>query len=211
MLPPEKGTPLTSAQKGEWNALKEEFDTDVWPQMQHIEGFFSAHSALPLWIAAKHCGEGAEFVEIGCFCGRSTAILGLAAKQNRCQLTTIDSFAFRIGLWNILPNLHRLKIEFALMVMESGRAASLFDRPIDLLFVDGGHHQIEDDCVRWLPKVKEGGLAIFHDYGPGWPSIISAVDQYTMDGYEDHGLFGGLAIKRKVNDSDEDSYSVYIE
>ena len=208
MLAPEKGTSFTPEQREEWNPLKKEFDTDVWPQMQHIEGFFSAYSALPLWIAAKHCGEGAEFVEIGCFCGRSTSILGLVAVQNKCRLTSVDTFAFRIGLWNVLPNLHRLKIRFTLMMMESTRAASLFDKPIDLLLVDGEHGEIAEDCARWLPKVKEGGLAIFHDYGAGWPCIISAVDQYTMYGYEDHGLFGGLAIKRKVNDEDSDSVPI---
>lgn len=198
MLAPEKGTPLTKAQKKEWQILKEEFDTDVWPLVQHIEGFFSAYSALPLWIAAKHCGKRAEFVEIGCFCGRSTAILGLVAMQNQCRLTTIDSFAFRVGLWNLLPNLHRLKIEFTLMMMESTRAAQLFDRPIDLLFVDGGHHRIEEDCEHWLPKIHIGRLAIFHDYGAGWPRIVDTVDRHTAEGYENHGLFGGLAIKRRV-------------
>ena len=39
---------------------------------------------------------------------------------------------------------------------------------IDLLFIDGDHHYevVREDIANWLPKVRPGGIVVFHDYTP---------------------------------------------
>jgi len=54
-------------------------------------------------------------------------------------------------------------------VIKSGswQAADRFeDNSIDLLFVDAGHSkkEVTDDFGAFLPKMKSGGIAVFHDY-----------------------------------------------
>lgn len=43
-----------------------------------------------------------------------------------------------------------------------------FRGPIDLLLIDGNHHYstISADIAGWTPKVKVGGIVIFHDFKP---------------------------------------------
>ena len=43
-----------------------------------------------------------------------------------------------------------------------------FRRPIDLLLIDGDHHYstVSKDIAGWTPKVRVGGIVIFHDYKP---------------------------------------------
>ena len=43
-----------------------------------------------------------------------------------------------------------------------------FSGPIDLLLIDGDHHYstISKDIAGWAPKVRVGGIVIFHDYKP---------------------------------------------
>ncbi len=43
-----------------------------------------------------------------------------------------------------------------------------FDKPIDVLLIDGDHHYdvVKADIENWLPRVRQGGTVIFHDYAP---------------------------------------------
>lgn len=50
---------------------------------------------------------------------------------------------------------------------------------IDLLFVDGDHHEIgiEADIRSWFPHLRIGGIILFHDYGKTeWPDVKVVVD-----------------------------------
>lgn len=63
------------------------------------------------------------------------------------------------------------------------------DPPIDLLHIDADHGPgVWDDCRWWLPKVKIGGYAVFHDYarkgadgkGDVFPSVTTAVNYHLV-------------------------------
>lgn len=43
-----------------------------------------------------------------------------------------------------------------------------FDGLIDMLLIDGDHHYevVHADIENWLPRIKKGGVVIFHDYAP---------------------------------------------
>jgi len=53
---------------------------------------------------------------------------------------------------------------------------------MDFVFIDGGHSF--DNCVmdliKWVPKIKKGGMVALHDYCPmNRNGVIKAVDAYT--------------------------------
>lgn len=47
--------------------------------------------------------------------------------------------------------------------LTSEKAAKLFDWPIDFLFIDGHHSDVERDLRWWWPKLRKGGLLVGHD------------------------------------------------
>lgn len=61
--------------------------------------------------------------------------------------------------------------------------AVLRGRQIDLLFIDGDHHYepVRDDCLKFSPFVRSGGLLVFHDYvNDRWPGVRQAVDEFAV-------------------------------
>ncbi len=64
-------------------------------------------------------------------------------------------------------------------------AATVADRSLDLLYVDGNHSEaaVREDLDLWVPKVRSGGLCCGHDYRAftNKPTIhvIEAVQAYT--------------------------------
>lgn len=48
--------------------------------------------------------------------------------------------------------------------MPSVEAAKQFDKPIDLLYIDGDHMDVLTDLVCWIPHVRTRGLVVGHDF-----------------------------------------------
>jgi len=70
------------------------------------------------------------------------------------------------------------KVKF--MRMSSSRAAREFAREsLDLVFIDGDHsyQATLTDIRMWVPKVREDGLIVGHDYYQHWPGIVRAVNE----------------------------------
>lgn len=59
------------------------------------------------------------------------------------------------------------------------------------LFVDGNHEH--DSTVAtyeaWRDRLEPGAVVVFHDYDPGWPGVISAVEQLGLRGSAQLGMF----------------------
>lgn len=51
------------------------------------------------------------------------------------------------------------------------------DRAVDMVFIDAGHtyEEVKNDIKKWKSKAKI--LLCGHDYIPGWPGVIQAVDE----------------------------------
>ncbi len=62
---------------------------------------------------------------------------------------------------------------------------------IDLVFVDAGHEYefVRADTVTALRLAAPGATVVWHDYQPGWPGVVRAVDELT-DGRDIHHLAG---------------------
>lgn len=89
-------------------------------------------------------------------------------------------------------------------------AASYVPNNIALLHIDGGHtpEAIEQDCKYYLPKVKVGGIVVFHDYkrkgrdplaGTEFPGVEAAIDSFTGNSnWEDLGTVNTQVARRKL-------------
>jgi hypothetical protein len=56
------------------------------------------------------------------------------------------------------------------------------DKSLDFLFIDGNHEfdYVMQDIIRWVPKVRSGGMIAVHDYCVfWWAGVMKAVDAFT--------------------------------
>lgn len=151
-----------------------------------VPGLYGKEEAEFLYRLARRKGN---LVEIGCWQGRTTIILALAAKAWKAHLTTIDPFGKRHmparyakreatpEKWAV--NLRKVGIEPPeLLSMTSTQALKHYSREIALLFLDGNHEyrQVRADLRHWTPKVKVGGYVVLHDmFFPSIPGVARAV------------------------------------
>lgn len=64
----------------------------------------------------------------------------------------------------------------------STEVAQTWDKPIDLLFIDGDHGEGVptapiDDFNAWEKFVPKGGIIMMHDYHFDFPAVVSACDE----------------------------------
>jgi len=115
-------------------------------------------------------------VEIGSARGKSTCFIGLALKHNgNGKLYAID--AHDKTKWNdfnsvdtfdiINQNLQMVGVkEYVEIVRSFSNEAEIdWSKPIDMLFIDGDHsyNGVKADWERFVPRVSEFGVVIFHD------------------------------------------------
>jgi hypothetical protein len=117
-------------------------------------------------LSAATQGGGAV-VEIGTFVGRSTIALAFGQKEKGGErVHTFDLVRHP----KIDDNLREAGVDdfVELNVKQSTAAAKDWDRPIELLWIDGDHSSaaVRGDIKAWSRHVVEGGRVAFHDY-PG--------------------------------------------
>ncbi|MFB8749338.1 class I SAM-dependent methyltransferase [Streptomyces parvulus] len=157
------------------------------------KGFMPAHEGHALHAAAVEAGGlGLPLLEIGTYCGRSTVLLADAARRAGVSVLTVDHHRGseeqqpgweyhdpetvdpELGVMDTLPTfrrtLHRAGLEehVVALVGRSPRIAALWNSPLGLVFVDGGHtdEHANADYEGWAPHVADGGLLVIHDVFP---------------------------------------------
>ncbi|MFE9312626.1 class I SAM-dependent methyltransferase [Streptomyces sp. NPDC088353] len=164
------------------------------------KGFMPTDEGLALYAAAVAAGRlGLPLLEVGTYCGRSTVLLADAARRAGVTALTVDHHRGseeqqpgweyhdpetvdpEIGLMDTLPafrrTLHRAGLEdhVVALVGRSPQIAALWNTPLGLVFVDGGHtdEHATADYEGWAPHLAEGGLLVIHDVFP------DPVDEFT--------------------------------
>jgi predicted O-methyltransferase YrrM len=129
------------------------------------------------WLQAT-ASQMNTVVEIGSFKGRSTIAL-----LNGCK-----GIVFSIDPWDGGDDVYAEYIyntkEFQHLVickMPSLRAATIFNAPVDMVFIDGNHAYgaVRNDIKAWLPKTKR--LICGHDYDKTSPGVAQAVGELLGD------------------------------
>ena len=147
-------------------------------------------------------GPDSIFVEVGVDQGRSASVLLHAARIFGASVYLIDSWESVLidNLWKVQSMAINNFPDVLCHVInkKSVDAAREVVGLIDLIHIDANHYDDNPakDCEAWLPKLRSGGVACFHDYGATFPAVTEAVDKYTA-GWEDLGIYDGLAIRRK--------------
>lgn len=157
-----------------------------------VSGFMPADEGYALYSTAlDYLGTGIG-VEIGTYCGKSTVLLGAAAKQTGGLVYTVDhhhgseehqaGWEYHdatlvdpaTGLFDTLPALRRtldaagLDEQVVAVVGRSPVVARGWRSPLRFLFIDGGHTEeaANRDFEGWARWVEIGGALVIHDVFP---------------------------------------------
>ena len=139
-----------------------------------IKGYFNFGKVYSDEI--EKANDGDNFLEIGCWQGKSTAYLAEAARELKKDITihVVDTFQGEGMTVQIPPFLSIFKKnmeECGVMNMikiyegKSDDIARLFeDEFFDFIFIDGDHRSVKSDISNYLPKLKNGKTLAGHDY-----------------------------------------------
>ncbi|MBO0679855.1 class I SAM-dependent methyltransferase [Mycolicibacterium sp. S2-37] len=155
-------------------------------------GFMPADEGRTLYdTAVRYLGDGIG-VEIGTYCGKSTLMLGAAAKQTGGVIYTVDhhhgseehqpgweyhdtSLVDPVtGRFDTLPTMRHtldgadLDDHVVAVVGRSPVVARGWRTPLRFLFIDGGHTEeaAQRDFDGWAKWVEVGGALVIHDVFP---------------------------------------------
>lgn len=148
-----------------------DFD-EAWDHARAIPGWLTREQAEVLWHAARGLPPGGQVVEIGSHRGRSTVVLGHAARAAGARVTAVDPFvdgrlfggaATRehfersIALAGLTGTV-RLVCDYSTALRRS------WTEPIGLLYIDGKHdYWTFTDDLRWSVHLPPGGEVLVHD------------------------------------------------
>jgi len=145
--------------------------------------------------------ENGLIVEIGSAWGHSTVNMAQSSHGN-VRIFAIDSWGL-IEKWaineqrfldNTKPYWHRIT-RIKSFSKDVKIQEWLNGDSIDLLFIDGDHHEnaCRDDYLLYSPYVKQGGLLVFHDYG-----MLAGVTKAVMKYVVPSGLWENVEIKQRL-------------
>ncbi|MET0552419.1 MAG: class I SAM-dependent methyltransferase [Vicinamibacteria bacterium] len=168
-----------------------------------IPGWFQWRSGQE--EAALRFPEGATFVEVGNYLGRSLASLAevAAASGKAFRLVGVDhcrgsgpegprlkdyhAEAVAAGGGTLAGQLHRNLVacgcadRVSLIVGDSATAASFFpDESLDWVHLDARHDRdgLEADVLAWLPKIARSGWLSGDDHDAvKWPDVVALVGE----------------------------------
>jgi predicted O-methyltransferase YrrM len=144
----------------------------VWESVAEIPGWLTEGQARMLWDAVQRLEPGSTVLEIGSHQGRSTVILGQAARGVGAKVIAVDAF---VGgrMFGGATTRDRFEANIAaagltdiveLVVGYSTKLRPSWDREIDLLYVDGKHdYWTYTDDLRWSEHLAAGGEILVHD------------------------------------------------
>ena len=157
-----------------------------------IEGWLAILEGLWLYRAAIKVKKGC-IVEIGSWKGKSTVWLARGSQSGtKATVYAIDPHTGseehkeKGTVWTydtFLKNITMAGVKDIVVpiVKTSEEAVKGWDKPIELLFIDGSHEyeDVKLDFELWSPHLVKGGLIAFHDsvQGAGWKDPIKLVQE----------------------------------
>lgn len=146
----------------------------------------------------KKASDGAVFVEIGSWIGRSASFMGveIANSGKKISFKCVDPWSdggpdlghrvkkMTVPLYEqFLKNTEPVKSFITSFRMPSVEAAKSFEnKSLDFVMIDGSHvyEDVLADIKAWLPKMKPGSVLSGDDFN--WPGVKQAVKE-LLPGY----------------------------
>lgn len=167
-----------------WLPVKIDFKLKGFGDSWHIFTHLTEEERLLLYDLGKKQPKGATFMEIGSYLGASSCFLAAAARERDGILHCVDTWSnegMSEGERDTWDEFCKNTKRFSTFIIShrgiSTKIAKMFNKKIDLLFVDGDHsyEMVKADIEAWLPHMKKGGILIMHDYG--WADGVKKVVQ----------------------------------
>ena len=128
---------------------------------QDIQGWFNFEG--PYRQAVREATDGAVFVELGCWKGRSSAFLAVEVLNSGklIEIHFVDPEILKV--YEVFKqNIEAVSdVDVSIHRMKTTEAADLFeDKSVDFVWVDAGHEydDVLADLRAWWPKVCIGGV-----------------------------------------------------
>ena len=157
-----------------------------------IKGFIEPKEGEALYKYALEYSMTGDCLEIGSYCGKSAIYLGLAVKENKQKLYSVDHHKgseeqqpgeefFDPDLINkegngidtlpfFLETIRSYNLERTVIPIVSSSKEAYIDMKInfDMIFIDGGHSEqaAQEDYRLWSERLNPGGLLAIHDVFP---------------------------------------------
>lgn len=145
---------------------------ESWACADRVPGWLTERQARLLWDTASSLGRSPVLVEIGSHQGRSTIVLAGAVRGSHGRVVAVDPFvegrlfggkSTRVKFEDNIREAG-LRDTVELVVDYSTRARRSWDRPFDLLYIDGKHdYWTLSDDLRWSRNLPPGGPVLVHD------------------------------------------------
>jgi predicted O-methyltransferase YrrM len=179
-----------------------------WAYAKSLQHNISNHYAMKpteqelAFYAALTLPKKASVVELGVTHGHTAAALIYACSLTGSSYTGIDNFTTEGSLEEANANLAALHLPFT--VLKDNTHQINWKKSVDLVLFDAGHdhYNMRADVEAWLPRLKPGGLALFHEYNPknDYTDPHFPVKHYTdmfTKGWEEVTYIPFLLIRRK--------------
>lgn len=175
---------------------------------EKVPSWTSPAERMELARLAEDTPEGGCIVEIGALYGGMTIVMGQANQLAR--ITSIDNFSWTPPGYDARPackaemerNLAAFGVQAEIIEGDSREIGRTWNRPIDLLLIDGGHSYefVFTDLVNFGPHAQ---VIACHDWdNPFWPTIRQAVEDWLQEQRDweiDHTVETVVVLKRREN------------
>lgn len=186
----------------------------AWATAETVAGWMTQEQGRMLWDAAMELGPGARIVEIGSHQGRSTVILGTAARAVGARVVAIDPFVegrlfggaptrtvFEQNIRDAgLTDVIDLRADYSTALRPT------WTEPIDLLYIDGKHdYWTVTDDFKWAEHVRAGGAILVHDCYSSIGVTLSVLAHVLPGTTLSYDSRGGSMARFRVADNDRAS------
>lgn len=198
----------------------EQLITEIVAKTNSIEGWLQPEETeLLASLSYKKASKKKNplFVELGSYCGKSTAVMALATKEtnSKTKIIAIDDFSGKLGAEDIQieyypsslqkfnKTIESLSITNNVTIIKETPHKLDFNQVIDILLIDGLHDyaSIARDFYAYEKNVASDGYLLFHDYCSHFPGVLAFVDELLTNGsyriIEKRGSL--IALKRLTN------------
>jgi predicted O-methyltransferase YrrM len=199
-------------------------DPDLLAAAEAATGFMPPAEGLALHAAAARYAPVGPVLEIGSYCGKSTIYLAAATRLHRQLTITVDHHRGseehqpgweyhdpamvdqHSGKIDTLPRLREtlhkagLEDDVVVIVARSAAAARVWQTPLGMLFIDGGHtdEAAQADYGGWATHIAPGGALAIHDVFPdpadGGQAPYRIYQRALADGFAETAGEGSLRI-----------------
>jgi predicted O-methyltransferase YrrM len=187
-------------------------------RMAAVDGWLSEEEAdlliAGLQRALCETQEANAVVELGCYRGRGTVVLGSVVQAVRpsARVYAIDPHDSLVGALDshmrrmppTFPPFERTIAEAGLgnvvVAVQQHPHEVEWAEPIAFLLIDGLHDyaSVSGDFFHFEPWLREGACVAFHDYADYFPGVMAFVDELLAAGrYERVRLAGSLIVARR--------------